>query len=61
MIGSVAISLSGLAVGSLAGIILNAILPGKDYVCEDKQEAAQSKNSTLKSEPAKKEKDKEKK
>ena len=26
------ISLSGLAVGSLAGIILNAILPGKDYV-----------------------------
>ena len=61
MIGSVAISLSGLAVGSLAGIILNAILPGKDYVFEDKQEAAQSKNSTLKSEPVKKEKDKEKK
>ena len=30
--GSVQISLSGLAVGALAGILLNAILPGKDYV-----------------------------
>lgn len=30
-IGSVTISLSGLAVGALAGIILNAVLPGKDY------------------------------
>ncbi len=30
-IGSVTISLSGLAVGALVGIILNAILPGKDY------------------------------
>ncbi len=30
-IGSVTISLSGLAIGALAGIILNAILPGKDY------------------------------
>lgn len=29
--GNVTISLSGLAVGSLVGIILNAILPGKDY------------------------------
>lgn len=29
--GDVTISLSGLAVGSLVGIILNAILPGKDY------------------------------
>ncbi len=28
---SVTISLSGLAVGALAGILLNAILPGKDY------------------------------
>ena len=26
-----AISLSGLAVGSIAGIVLNAIMPGKDY------------------------------
>ncbi len=31
-IGSVTISLSGLAVGALVGIIMNAILPGKDYV-----------------------------
>ena len=31
MVGDVAISLSGLAVGSLAGILLNAVLPGKDY------------------------------
>ncbi len=30
-IGSVTISLSGLAIGALVGIILNAILPGKDY------------------------------
>ena len=30
-VGSANISLSGLAVGSLVGIILNAILPGKDY------------------------------
>ncbi|MFI3212760.1 MAG: uracil-xanthine permease family protein [Eubacteriales bacterium] len=30
-IGGVTISLSGLAVGSLVGILLNAILPGKDY------------------------------
>lgn len=31
-IGSTSISLSGLAVGALVGIILNAVLPGKDYV-----------------------------
>lgn len=30
-VGSMTISLSGLAVGSLVGIIMNAILPGKDY------------------------------
>jgi len=30
-IGSVTIQLSGLAVGSLVGIILNAIIPGNDY------------------------------
>ena len=29
-VGSLTISLSGLAVGALAGIILNAVLPGKD-------------------------------
>ncbi len=31
-IGSVSITLSALAVASIAGILLNAILPGKDYV-----------------------------
>jgi uracil permease len=46
------ISLSGLAVGSLIGIILNAALPGKDYVFEDKQKAAQAKDETIKPEPA---------
>jgi uracil permease len=35
-VGSMTISLSGLAVGSLAGIILNAVLPEKDYVFEEK-------------------------
>lgn len=30
-VGSVNISLSGLAVGAVVGILLNAILPGKDY------------------------------
>ena len=30
-IGSVTISLSGLAVGAIVGILLNALLPGKDY------------------------------
>ena len=34
-VGSVTISFSGLATGSLVGIILNAILPDKDYKFED--------------------------
>ena len=38
-VGEVTISLSGLAIGSLVGILLNAILPGKDYdYSEDKAE-----------------------
>lgn len=37
-IGAVTISFSGLATGSLAGIILNAILPGKDYVFNESDE-----------------------
>ena len=37
-IGAVNVSLSGLAVGSLVGIILNAILPGKDYMFDAKGE-----------------------
>ncbi len=36
-IGEVTISLTGLAVGSLVGIILNAILPGKDYEYNDEK------------------------
>ena len=47
----VVISLSGLAVGSLVGIILNAVLPGKDYVFESNQKAAQAKDSTITDEP----------
>lgn len=31
-VGSINITLSGLAVASISGIVLNAILPGKDYV-----------------------------
>ncbi len=34
-VGGIVISLSGLAVGSLAGIILNAVLPVKDYKVEE--------------------------
>ena len=38
--GDFKVSLSGLAVGSLVGIILNAVLPGKDYdYQEDKAES----------------------
>lgn len=36
-IGAVTISLSGLAIGALVGIILNAILPGKDYVFDEEK------------------------
>lgn len=36
-IGSITISLSGLAVGALVGIILNAVLPGKDYVFDEEK------------------------
>ena len=34
-LGSATLSLSGLATGSITGILLNAILPGKDYNFED--------------------------
>lgn len=33
-IGQVSVSLSGLAVAAIVGIVLNAVLPGKDYVFE---------------------------
>ena len=49
------ISLSGLAVGSIVGIVLNAALPGKDYVFEENTDAATSKNKTMEpGEPEKK-------
>ena len=36
-VGSVTISLSGLATGALVGILMNAILPGKDYVFDEEE------------------------
>ncbi len=36
-LGELTISFSGLAVGALVGIILNAILPGKDYVFDEEK------------------------
>ena len=38
-IGSVAIGFTGLAVGALLGIILNAVLPGKDYDFNEEEKA----------------------
>ncbi|MGN0795226.1 MAG: uracil-xanthine permease family protein [Aristaeellaceae bacterium] len=43
-IGGVNISLSGLAVASLVGIILNAVLPGNDYVFGKSEQGDQSVN-----------------
>ncbi len=43
-IGSVTISLSGLAVASLVGIILNAVLPGNDYKFGENEQGDQSVN-----------------
>ena len=34
-IGSVTLSLSGLAVGAIVGIVLNAVLPGNEYIFDD--------------------------
>ncbi|MDD3368734.1 MAG: uracil-xanthine permease family protein [Lachnospiraceae bacterium] len=36
-VGTATISFSGLAVGSLVGIILNAVFPGKDYVFDEEK------------------------
>lgn len=41
-IGGVGISLSALAVASIAGIVLNAILPGKDYTFDSEEKGAQA-------------------
>ena len=38
------VSLSGLAVASIVGILLNAILPGKDYEFEQAHEGSTSVN-----------------
>ena len=41
-IGGVGITLSALAVASMAGIVLNAILPGKDYTFDSEERGAQA-------------------
>ena len=41
--GAIVISLSGLAVGSLVGIVLNVVLPGKDAGVQDAPDAAEEK------------------
>lgn len=46
-VSGIVISLSGLAIGSLAGIILNAILPGKDYEFDEGDIAEEEHALTL--------------
>lgn len=46
-VSGIAISLSGLAIGSLVGIILNAILPGKDYEFDESDIAEEEHALTL--------------
>ena len=48
-IGSITISLSGLAVGALTGIILNAVLPGKDYNFDEENPADNGVDFAVKS------------
>ncbi len=43
-VGSITISLSGLAVAAIVGIVLNAVLPGKDYVFQKDDEGSTSVN-----------------
>ena len=43
-IGAVTISLSGLAVAAIVGIVLNAVLPGKDYTFGENQQGDTSVN-----------------
>lgn len=43
-VGTITISLSGLAVASLVGIVLNAVLPGKDYEFQKDSEGSSSVN-----------------
>ena len=46
-VSGIVISLSGLAIGSLAGLILNAILPGKDYEFDESDIAEEEHALTL--------------
>ena len=46
-VSGIVISLSGLTIGSLAGIILNAILPGKDYEFDESDIAEEEHALTL--------------
>ena len=46
-VSGIVISLSGLAIGSLAGIVLNAILPGKDYEFDESDIAEEKHALTL--------------
>ena len=43
-VGQVTVSLSGLAVASLVGILLNAVLPGNDYVFGKSEQGDQAVN-----------------
>ncbi|MBR2780270.1 MAG: uracil-xanthine permease, partial [Eubacteriaceae bacterium] len=45
-VGNVTISLSGLAVAAIVGIVLNAVLPGKDYefTAENKEDSEKFPN-----------------
>ena len=44
VVGTATVSLSGLAVASFVGILLNAILPGNDYVFGKNEQGDQSVN-----------------
>ena len=41
-VAGVSINLSGLAIAAIVGILLNAILPGKDYTFEQDDQGATS-------------------
>ena len=59
-IGSATITLSPLAVASIAGIVLNAIFPGKDYKF-DTEDVADAANFEKEVKPKEKKEKKEKK
>ena len=47
-VGGTAITLTGLAIAALAGIILNAVLPGNDYVFGNNPEGDQTRGVDMK-------------